>query len=55
MSDTQSSTQSPSWYDVLDVDRTASRDEVRAAWRSGIADLEPGSRRIQRLGTCDGR
>ena len=39
----------PSWYDVLDVERTASADEIRAAWRSGIADLEPGSRRFQTL------
>jgi Mce-associated membrane protein len=40
---------SPSWYDVLDVEPTASADEVRAAWRAGIADLEPGSRRFQTL------
>ena len=39
----------PSWYDVLDVEPTASADEIRAAWRSGIADLEPGSRRFQTL------
>lgn len=39
----------PSWYDVLDVDATATSDEIRAAWRSGIADLEPGSRRFQTL------
>jgi Mce-associated membrane protein len=39
----------PTWYDVLDIEPTASPDEVRAAWRSGIADLEPGSRRFQRL------
>lgn len=39
----------PSWYDVLDVESTASADEIRAAWRSGIADLEPGSRRFQTL------
>jgi Mce-associated membrane protein len=49
VTDTQSSTQSPSWYDVLDVDPAAPRDEVRAAWRSGIADLEPGSRRFASL------
>lgn len=49
MSDTQSPTQSPSWYDVLDVDATASAEEVRAAWRAGIADLEPGSRRFASL------
>lgn len=39
----------PSWYDVLDVASTASADEIRSAWRSGIADLEPGSRRFQTL------
>lgn len=39
----------PSWYDVLDVEASASADEIRAAWRSGIADLEPGSRRFQTL------
>lgn len=39
----------PSWYDVLDVEQTASADEVRAAWRSAIADLEPGSRRFASL------
>jgi Mce-associated membrane protein len=49
VSDTQSPTQSPSWYDVLDVDATASAEEVRAAWRAGIADLEPGSRRFASL------
>lgn len=42
-------TASPSWYDVLDVDPGASTDEVRAAWRAGIADLEPGSRRFASL------
>jgi Mce-associated membrane protein len=45
-------TTSPSWYDVLDVDRDASADEVRAAWRAGIADLEPGSRRFAALNTA---
>jgi Mce-associated membrane protein len=49
VSDLQSSTHSPSWYDVLDVEPTASADEVRAAWRAGIADLEPGSRRFASL------
>jgi len=39
----------PSWYDVLDVEPTASAYEIRAAWRSGIADLEPGSHRFQTL------
>lgn len=39
----------PSWYDVLDVEPTASADEIRSAWRAGIAELEPGSRRFQTL------
>lgn len=39
----------PSWYDVLDVERTASADEIRHKWRTAIADLEPGSRRFQSL------
>jgi Mce-associated membrane protein len=52
MTDTQSSTRSPSWYDVLDVDRAASGDQVRAAWRASIADLEPGSRRFASLNTA---
>lgn len=39
----------PSWYDVLDVEPTATTDEIRAAWRAGIAELEPGSRRFAAL------
>ncbi|MEO5665951.1 MAG: J domain-containing protein [Nocardioides sp.] len=39
----------PSWYDVLDVEPTATAEEIRAAWRTGIAELEPGSRRFQTL------
>nr|WP_300049571.1 DnaJ domain-containing protein [uncultured Nocardioides sp.] len=39
----------PSWYDVLDVPRDASNDEVRAAWKDRIADLEPGDRRFDTL------
>ena len=39
----------PSWYDVLDVESTATADEIRSAWRASIADLEPGSRRFQTL------
>ena len=37
------------WYDVLGVARDASSDEVRAAWKSQIADLEPGDRRFDAL------
>jgi Mce-associated membrane protein len=39
----------PTWYDLLDVPRDASADEVRAAWKSHIADLEPGDRRFDAL------
>lgn len=39
----------PTWYDVLDVERSASADEIRAAWRAGIADLEPTERRFATL------
>ncbi|SEC38491.1 Mce-associated membrane protein [Nocardioides exalbidus] len=39
----------PTWYDLLDVDRDASTDEIRAAWKSQIADLEPGDRRFDAL------
>ena len=37
----------PNWYDVLDVEPTASTDEVRAAWRAAIADLTPADRRFR--------
>ncbi|WP_232676131.1 J domain-containing protein [Nocardioides sp. R-C-SC26] len=39
----------PSWYDVLGVEPTASAEEIRSAWRSAIADLDPGDRRFQSL------
>lgn len=39
----------PTWYDVLGVDRSASDAEVRAAWKAGTADLEPGDRRFDSL------
>ena len=39
----------PTWYDVLDVPRDASSEEIRAAWKSRIADLEPGDRRFDSL------
>lgn len=39
----------PTWYDLLDVPRDASTDDVRAAWKSQIADLEPGERRFDAL------
>ena len=38
---------SPNLYDLLDVDETATEDEIRAAWRSAIAGLEPTDRRFR--------
>jgi Mce-associated membrane protein len=35
------------WYDVLGVDPTASTDQIRAAWRSAVSDLEPTDRRFR--------
>ncbi|MFC5176812.1 hypothetical protein [Nocardioides taihuensis] len=37
----------PSMYDLLDVDRDASPEEVRVAWKSAIADLDPSDRRFR--------
>jgi Mce-associated membrane protein len=37
----------PNCYDVLDVDRDASNDEIREAWRSAIVDLTPADRRFR--------
>lgn len=34
-------------YDVLDVDPSATPDEIRAAWKAAIADLGPGDRRFR--------
>jgi Mce-associated membrane protein len=42
-------TDAPTWYDVLDVPRDASPEEVRSAWKDRIADLEPGDRRFDML------
>jgi Mce-associated membrane protein len=39
----------PTWYDVLDVSRDASAEEVRDAWKTQISDLEPGDRRFDAL------
>jgi Mce-associated membrane protein len=39
----------PTWYDLLGVEPTASADEIRAAWKAAIADLEPGDRRFRTL------
>lgn len=37
----------PTWYDLLGVERTASTDEIRAAWKAAIADLDPTDRRFR--------
>ena len=37
----------PSLYDLLDLDRTASDAEIRAAWKTAIADLDPSDRRFR--------
>jgi Mce-associated membrane protein len=39
----------PTWYDLLDVEPSASPEEIRTAWKSAIADLDPTDRRFQRL------
>lgn len=39
----------PTWYDLLDVPRDASTEEIRAAWKAEIVDLEPGDRRFDAL------
>ena len=39
----------PTWYDLLGVGPDASADEIRAAWRAAIADLDPTDRRFAAL------
>ena len=39
----------PTWYDLLGVEPDASADEIRAAWKAAIADLDPGDRRFRAL------
>jgi len=39
----------PSWYDVLGVEPDAGTDEIRAAWKAAIADLDPTDRRFRSL------
>ncbi len=39
----------PTWYDLLDVGRDASTEAIRGAWKTQIADLEPGDRRFDAL------
>lgn len=37
----------PSWYDVLGLDPSASEEEIRTAWRAAIADRDPTDRRFR--------
>lgn len=37
---------SPSLYDLFNVDASADPAQIRTAWRSAIADLDPGDRRF---------
>lgn len=39
----------PTWYDLLDVDRTASTDQIRGAWKNAIDGLDPTDRRFRTL------
>ncbi|GAA4377293.1 J domain-containing protein [Nocardioides caricicola] len=39
----------PTWYDILGVGPDAPADEIRAAWRAQIADLDPTDRRFSVL------
>lgn len=39
----------PTWYDVLGVAPDATTEQVRAAWRAAIADLDPTERRFALL------
>jgi len=40
---------SPTWYDLLAIDPAASSEEIRAAWKSAITDLDPTDRRFATL------
>ena len=39
----------PTWYDLLGVEPDASADEIRAAWKAAIADLDPTHHRFRTL------
>ncbi|WP_157537034.1 J domain-containing protein [Nocardioides sp. Root190] len=41
-------------YDLLNVDESASTDEIRAAWKSAIADLDPTERRFRAFNDAAG-
>jgi Mce-associated membrane protein len=38
---------SPTWYDLLGVERGASPDEIRTAWRAATDRAEPGTRQFK--------
>lgn len=41
-------------YDLLDVDETASPDEIRTKWKAAIADLDPSDRRFRAFNDAAG-
>lgn len=41
-------------YDLLDVDESASRDEIREAWKTATADLDPTDRRFRAFNDAAG-
>lgn len=43
-----------SLYDLLDVDEDATPDEIRAAWKSAIADLDPTDRKFRAFNDAAG-
>lgn len=45
---------SPSWYDLLGVAPDAPDDDIRAAWRTAISDLDPTDRRFATLNQAAG-
>ena len=45
--DLSPATPGPDWYDVLDVDPSASTEEIREAWRAATVDLTPADRRFR--------
>src|SRR4249919_1974242 len=44
---TQTSAPTTNLYDVLDIEPTSTPDEIRAAWRAAVADLDPTDRRFR--------
>src|SRR3954468_8656095 len=43
MTMTTNQTPGPTWYDILGVDREATPEQVKAAWRAAPDKFEPGS------------